>query len=150
MSRIDHVAVQQKQRQCCNATIVQLNNKVDEATRVSSIAQRTVGLPRIRTRLPMQETPVPSLGREEPLEEGPAIHSSILAWRIPLDRGAWWATVHGVAQSWTGLKQLSTAQHSPGNYLQYLTITYNGKESEKKSICRTELLCCTPEANTIL
>ena len=28
-----------------------------------------------------------------------ATHSSILAWRIPMDRGAWWATVHGVAES---------------------------------------------------
>ena len=34
-------------------------------------------------------------------------HSSILAWRIPMDRGAWWATVHGAAESWI---QLSTAQ----------------------------------------
>ena len=36
-----------------------------------------------------------------------AIQSNILAWRIPLDRGAWWATVHGVTKSRTGLKQLS-------------------------------------------
>ena len=40
-----------------------------------------------------------------PLEEGMATHSSILAWRIAMDRGAWWATVHGVAKSQT---QLST------------------------------------------
>ena len=33
--------------------------------------------------------------------------SSILAWRIPMDRGAWWATVHRVTKSWTQLKQLS-------------------------------------------
>ena len=40
------------------------------------------------------------LGGEDPLswEEGMATHSSILAWRIPMDRGAWWATVHGVAE----------------------------------------------------
>ena len=38
-----------------------------------------------------------------PLEEGMATHSSILAWRIPEDRGAWRATVHGVAKSQTGL-----------------------------------------------
>ena len=31
---------------------------------------------------------------------GQATHSSILAWRIAMDRGAWWATVHGVAKSW--------------------------------------------------
>jgi len=36
-----------------------------------------------------------------------ATHSSILAWRVPMDRGAWWATVHTVAQNWTGPKQLS-------------------------------------------
>ena len=41
----------------------------------------------------MQETLVLSLGREDPLEEGMVIHSSILAWRIPMDRGAWWAPV---------------------------------------------------------
>ena len=29
-------------------------------------------------------------------EEGIATHSSILAWRIPVDRGAWWTTVHGL------------------------------------------------------
>ena len=46
----------------------------------------------------MQETPVRFLGREDPLEEGMATHSSILAWRIPMDRGAWQATVHGVAE----------------------------------------------------
>ena len=38
---------------------------------------------------------------EDPLEEGIALHSSILAWRTPMDRGAWWATVHEVAKSWT-------------------------------------------------
>ena len=37
----------------------------------------------------MQETQVQSLGWEEPLEEGMATHSSIFAWRIPMDRGAW-------------------------------------------------------------
>ena len=31
----------------------------------------------------MQETQIPSLGQEDPLEEGMATHSSILAWRIP-------------------------------------------------------------------
>ena len=41
------------------------------------------------------------LGQEDPLEEGMATHSSSLAWRIPMDRGAWWATVHGVARSGT-------------------------------------------------
>ena len=59
----------------------------------------------------MWETWVWSLGWEDPPEEGMAIRSSILAWRIPTDRGAWWAAVHGVAESrpW---QRLSTAQHS--------------------------------------
>ena len=38
------------------------------------------------------------LGRR--LKEDMATHSSILAWRIPMDRGAWRATVHGVTKSW--------------------------------------------------
>ena len=49
----------------------------------------------------MQETWVQSLGWEDPLEEGMAIHSSILAWRIPMDRGARRATVRGVTKSGT-------------------------------------------------
>ena len=51
----------------------------------------------------VQETWVRSLGWEDPLEEGMATHSSILAWRIPMDRGAWQAIVHKVAKSWTWL-----------------------------------------------
>ena len=47
----------------------------------------------------MQERQVPSLGREDALEEGLATRSSVLAWRIPMDRGARWATVHGAAES---------------------------------------------------
>ena len=42
-------------------------------------------------------------GLEDSLEEGMATHSSVLAWKIPMDRGAWWATVHGAAKSWTRL-----------------------------------------------
>ena len=38
-----------------------------------------------------QETWFQSLGWDDPLEEGIATHSSILTWRIPMDRGAWWA-----------------------------------------------------------
>ena len=47
----------------------------------------------------MKETWAQSLGWEDPLEEGMATHSRILAWTIPLDRGAWRATVHGVTES---------------------------------------------------
>ena len=51
----------------------------------------------------MQETQVQSLGWEDLLEKGMAAQSSILAWRIPMDRGSWPATVHGVAKSQTAL-----------------------------------------------
>ena len=50
----------------------------------------------------MKEMQIQSLGQGDPLEEGMAIHFSILAWRI-LDRGAWWATVHGITKSRTRL-----------------------------------------------
>ena len=49
----------------------------------------------------LQETWVQSLGREDALEEGMATHSSILAWSLPMDRGAWRAAVHGVAKDTT-------------------------------------------------
>ena len=48
----------------------------------SLVAQMVKNLPA------MWETWVLSLGWEDPLEEGMEIHSSILAWRIPMDRGA--------------------------------------------------------------
>ena len=51
----------------------------------------------------MREVWVRSLGWEDAQEESMATHSSILAWRIPMDRGAWWATVHGVTKSQTQL-----------------------------------------------
>ena len=48
------------------------------------VAQMAKHLPVVR------ETWVRSLGREDPLEKGMATHSSILAWRNPMHRGAWW------------------------------------------------------------
>ena len=50
---------------------------------------------------------VRSLGGEDPLEEGMATHSSILAWRVP------WTEEPGVTKSQTGLKQ-RTRTHAPG------------------------------------
>ena len=55
----------------------------------SLVAQMVKNLPA------MQETWVQSLGWKDPLEKGMASHSSILAWRIPMDSGAWRATVYG-------------------------------------------------------
>ena len=62
----------------------------------ASLVAQTIKNPPI-----MLETWVRSLGWVDPLEEGMATHSSILAWRVPMDRGAWWARVHGVAKSQT-------------------------------------------------
>ena len=49
----------------------------------------------------MQETQIPSLGQEEPLEKEMVTHSRILAWNIPWREEPDGATVHGVAKSWT-------------------------------------------------
>ena len=54
------------------------------------MAQRVKRLPATR------ETRVQSLGGEDPLEKEVTTHSSILAWKNPMDRGAWRAPVHGV------------------------------------------------------
>ena len=53
----------------------------------------------------MQQTWIWSLGWEDPLEENMATHSSILAWRIPMGRGAWLSADHGVAKSRTWLSK---------------------------------------------
>ena len=73
-----------------------------QGNRTSLVAQLVKNLPA------MQETWVQSLGWEDPLEKGTAIHSSILAWRIP------W-TVHGVAKSWTRLS---------GFHFSFFCVTY--------------------------
>ena len=59
----------------------------------------------------MFETWVQTLSWEDPLEEGIATHSSILAWRIPMDRGAWRAIAHGrLRKELDTTERLSTAQ----------------------------------------
>ena len=60
--------------------------------RVSLVLQMVKNLPA------MQETWVQSLAWEDPLVEVMETHSSILAWRIPVDGGTWWAAVHGVEE----------------------------------------------------
>ena len=66
-----------------------------------SVAQRVKSLPA------KQETRVRSLDQEDPLEKEMATHSSILTWRISMDRGAWRATVHGVTKSRTQLNNFT-------------------------------------------
>ena len=64
----------------------------------------------------MQEIQVQFLGQEDPLEKEKATHSSVLAWGIPMHRGAWWATVHGVLKSQDTTERLSIAQRcNPDN-----------------------------------
>ena len=59
----------------------------------------------------MCETWVQTLSWEDPLEKGMATHSSILAWRIPMDRGAWRAIAHGrLHKELDTTGRLSTAQ----------------------------------------
>ena len=67
----------------------------------SLVAQTVKNLPAVR------EIWVQCQGWENLLEDGMATHSSILAWRIPMDRGIQWGTVHGVAKS---QKRLMTKQ----------------------------------------
>ena len=81
----------------------------------------------------MWETWVQSLGWEDPLEEDMATHSSILAWRIPMDREAWQTTVHGVVKSRTLLSDLSTYTsykylHCPPNKTHSLSKTTNSTQ----------------------
>ena len=64
-------------------------------TRASFVAQSVKNLPAV------QETWVPPLGWEDPLEKGMATHSSILAWKIPWTEEPGGATVHGVIKSQT-------------------------------------------------
>ena len=65
----------------------------------SLVAQSGKNLPAV------QETRVRSLGWEDPLEKEMATHSSILAWKNLMDRGAWWTVVHGVTKSWARLSE---------------------------------------------
>ena len=65
----------------------------------------------VKNPLAMQKTWIQSLGWEDPLEGGMATHSSILAWRISMDRGAWRVTVHHVAKSQTWLSD-THSEHS--------------------------------------
>ena len=63
------------------------------------LASASMVLQTVKNRPTRWETLVRSLGQEDPMEKEMASHFSILMWRNPMDRGAWWATVHGVTKS---------------------------------------------------
>ena len=63
----------------------------------------------------MWESWVQSLVWKDPLEEGMATHSIVVTWRVPMDRGAWQATVHGFAKSQTRHGRLRKAQQDKKN-----------------------------------
>ena len=62
-------------------------------TEASLAAQMVKNLPA------MQETQVQSLGQEDPMEKGIATHFQYSCLENSMDKGAWWATVHGVTKS---------------------------------------------------
>ena len=79
--------------------------------RATLLAQMVKNLPTVL------ETQVWSLGWEDPLEQRMATHSSILAWRIPMDRGVWWTADHGVTKldttEWRTQKDCSQERGKP-------------------------------------
>ena len=77
----------------------------------------------------MNQTLVQSLGWEDPLEKGVVTHSSILAWRIPVDRGAWRAAVHGVTESRVGHHRASNHSRAWDN-LQILMLKKAKEETQ--------------------
>ena len=80
----------------------------------------------------MQETCVRSLGWEDPLEERAWPPTPVFLPGEPMETGAWWATVHGVAESRTQLKQLSTV---PSHLIVRPTFSLNSCSSGgKKSL----------------
>ena len=78
---------------------------------------------------------VQSLSWEDPLEEGVANHSSILAWRIPCTEKPGGFTVHAAAKSWIQLKRLSTHASMLVSTLRFLSpwwVQHEGQEFKKK------------------
>ena len=86
----------------------------------------------------MQETRVRFLGQEDPLEESMGTHSSIVAWRIPIDRGAWRASVHGLATV-HGVRHHGATEHAhtqvPGVYSKFSIHVFS------MFVCRTTKSC---------
>ena len=103
---LNHFAVHLKLTQPCKSAVLQTKIIFLKNTNLggfwASLVAQMVKNPPV-----MREIWVRSLGWEEPLEKEMASRSSILAWRIPMDGGAWWAAVHGVAKSRTRLSDFT-------------------------------------------
>ena len=89
----------------------------------------------------MWESRVQSLGWEDPLEERMATHSGILPWRIPMDREAWWVTVHRVAKSQRQLSDYIQAKIRDSSF----SVTPGPRIHTHCFMCSTlPTLLCTP------
>ena len=99
-----------------------------------------------------QETRVRSLHKEDPLEEGMATHSGILAWRIPWTEEPGQATVHRVTKSQTPIKWLSMHSYSTGNSAQCYVKSWMGESLGEKGSMYIYgwFLCYLPENITTL
>ena len=75
-------------------------------------------------------------------------HSSILAWRIPKDRGAWRATVHGAVKGHIRLKRLSTAEHRDDTAC--LDTAIPGLHFSVFQLSRTTMICHFPQFLTLV
>ena len=81
----------------------------------------------------VQETRVHAPGQEDPLEEGMATHTSTLAWRIPMDRGAWRATVHGVQRVATNTFTISAIYSQKTHFFLKYSVSGNAFPSHTQS-----------------
>ena len=94
---------------------------------------------------------VQSLGREDPLEEGNPFQYSCL--ENFMDRGAWWATVHGVTKSQPPPKRLSRT-HAWGHFLQPQQSSRGkwgwGLKLQKETLLRREKTAHPPHPITVL
>ena len=97
-------------------------------TRASLVAQSIKNPPA------MLETWISSLDWENPLEEGMATHSSTYAWRIPMDREAWQAAVHGITKSRTWLSNSSTHTQYLVSRIQFSSFSSGITFSKKSSL----------------